>query len=155
MNIEKFVWTESDFERMSWHDCKIYGMSFNESFELFFDIDYIFKTEPSKGDEQYFTFWVSPATLTFRNVYDFDLSTYTMDLEMVDISRANPTIPKNMRSVDEVLEYEWTISLTSGEMSFRSVGFSQVIRERPALFNRTAIGVSGRGGISFSTEIRH
>ncbi|TWF33683.1 hypothetical protein FHW36_112124 [Chitinophaga polysaccharea] len=39
--LEKSIWTEEDFEVMSWHDSQIYKMALKEDLE--FDIDYIFK----------------------------------------------------------------------------------------------------------------
>jgi hypothetical protein len=40
--LDKWLWTESDFEIMGWHDSNIYAVTFSpEKFEIAFDIDYI------------------------------------------------------------------------------------------------------------------
>ncbi|MEQ8198297.1 MAG: hypothetical protein ABRQ27_09870, partial [Clostridiaceae bacterium] len=59
-NVEKWVWTTNDFEKMGWHDCKIHAMAFDElNFKILFDIDYIFKwVEP--GEDERYHFWISP-----------------------------------------------------------------------------------------------
>lgn len=38
--LEKWVWTENDFEQMGWHDATIYGVRLNQNLEI--DLDYIF-----------------------------------------------------------------------------------------------------------------
>ncbi|MBK8291922.1 MAG: hypothetical protein IPK96_14315 [Flammeovirgaceae bacterium] len=43
--LEKWIWTEKDIEKMGCHDATIYGLRLNENLEL--DIDYIFSVEPT------------------------------------------------------------------------------------------------------------
>ena len=51
--LEKPVWTQDDFEKMGWHDAKVWGMLANtEEYELLFDLDYIFKWVHPTGDEK-------------------------------------------------------------------------------------------------------
>jgi hypothetical protein len=40
--LEKTLWTETDFEIMSWHDCPIHALAFDKEDKLLLDIDYIF-----------------------------------------------------------------------------------------------------------------
>ena len=41
--LEKWIWTEADFDVMGWHDSQIHATAFfPEDFELVLDIDYIF-----------------------------------------------------------------------------------------------------------------
>ena len=78
--IEKWIWTEADFEVMGWHDNRIYALAFSaDTFELILDIDYIFKWINPEPGETFFQFWTAPATLVFQNVYDveFDILTTT------------------------------------------------------------------------------
>ena len=71
--LEKWVWTEEDFERMGWHDSRIYALAFSpETFELLLDIDYIFQWINPEPGETFYKFWVAPATLIFENVSDVD-----------------------------------------------------------------------------------
>jgi hypothetical protein len=38
--LEKWLWTESDFEMMGWHDSRVYAISFSpEQSEIILDID--------------------------------------------------------------------------------------------------------------------
>ena len=62
--LEKFLWTDHDFENMDWHDCKLFAISFGDNFQLLLDIDYIFKWVQTGKT---FKFWVSPCTLVFEN----------------------------------------------------------------------------------------
>jgi hypothetical protein len=65
----KLVWTERDFDQMSWHDCRLHGIGFIDDFnphlhELRLDIDYILKWCEGTGSDES-GFWISPATLVF------------------------------------------------------------------------------------------
>jgi hypothetical protein len=52
-NIEKTIWTESDFDNMGWHDASLGGMIANpDKYEYLIDLDYIFKWIPSRGDRK-------------------------------------------------------------------------------------------------------
>ena len=64
--LEKEVWSETDFDVMGWHDASIWSMVSNaKQLEYLFDIDYIFKWIYPKENEKYFKFWVAPATMFF------------------------------------------------------------------------------------------
>ncbi len=148
--LEKFIWTESDFEDMSWHDCKIHAMSFNANYELSMDIDYIAQWV-LKGKK--YKFWISPATIVFENVYELELENSSMDLIIDFIERQEKGKPINAKYIGRDMEYEWTVQLISGWLSFRSVGFKQYIRKRPKLQSVDHLPVEGRGGISFERTI--
>ena len=64
------VWTDADFERMSWHDNHVHAIRFvegqNGEGELVLDIDYILEWQ--KADGAAFLFRVQPATLVFHGV---------------------------------------------------------------------------------------
>jgi hypothetical protein len=71
--VEKWIWTEADFEVMGWHDSQIHAMAFfPEEFELVFDIDYIFEWIDPQPNETYYKFWIAPATLVFKNIHDVE-----------------------------------------------------------------------------------
>ena len=72
--LEKWTWTEEDFERMGWHDAQVHAFAFlPESWELLLDLDYILKwVAPSEGESHY-SFWSAPATLIFENVADLKI----------------------------------------------------------------------------------
>ena len=153
--LEKLVWTEEDFEKMGWHDCKVYAMAFpdDEKFELAFDIDYIVKWVNLKEDNTYIKFWVAPATLVFKNVYEININLYTVDFQIQDINRENPIKPKNKDHIKDILEYDWRIETTNGEITFKSVGYTQFIRQKPKLLDKQLLDFNERGGITFDRMV--
>jgi len=151
--IEKLVWDDGDFEQMSWHDATIYGIAFGPNeFELSLDIDYIFKWAHPLEGEEFFRFLVAPCTLVFQNVYDLRLDAAPYGgpmLEIDNISRSDPQKPKNAKFIGRDLEWQWTLECHHGEISFRSVGFSQYVRKAPLLTQAQSLDFSERGGFSF------
>ncbi|MBX9732445.1 MAG: hypothetical protein K2X37_00125 [Chitinophagaceae bacterium] len=144
----KKVWTENDFEQMSWHDCKIYAMAFGvNKNEVIFDIDFVLKwSTPSKDQEQY-NFLVAPATLIFKNVYNINIDVTTTDITIDGIYRENPAKPKNAAHIIEQVEYDWYIETNNGEISFKSVGFTQHLRKESVYSSSQSLDLNQRGGI--------
>ena len=96
-NLEKWVWTEADFEYMGWHDSQIHAIAFSpDTFELLVDIDYILEWLQPTPQDQSFWLWVVPATLVFENVHN---SEFNIDpsrgLRILDISRQESARPPN------------------------------------------------------------
>ncbi|MEJ7738107.1 MAG: hypothetical protein WKF97_11820 [Chitinophagaceae bacterium] len=150
INLEKSVWTDDDFEQMGWHDNKMYAMAFGiENGEIIFDIDYILKWIDPEENENNFKFLIVPSTLVFRNVYDLNMNSLTLDVTVESIYRDNATQPKNADYIAEQIEYNWTIETTNGEITFKSVGYKQYARQKPRLLDSQFIDLAERGGISF------
>jgi hypothetical protein len=63
--LEKWILTERDFERMGWHDATVDGVRLNQNLEI--DLDYIFQWNQPEIEGFRFTFWVAPCTLVFEN----------------------------------------------------------------------------------------
>ena len=138
--LEKWLWTEIDFEIMSWHDARVYAIAFSpEKFEIAFDIDYIFQWVHPKQNETSFSFWVGPATLIFENVYDleFAIGSYNGGLEIDAIKRESGGAPRNAHSIGKTKEWIWTIECQKGEIKFRSAGYKQHIRAKPVFGGQT------------------
>jgi hypothetical protein len=148
--LDKSIWTETDFEAMSWHDCYIHALSLGKQDKLLLDIDYIFKWILMKNKKHY-QFLIAPCTLIFENVYDIELESLNTPLIIDNISRDNPQTPKNAEYIGKETEYDWIIETTVGEISFKSVGYKQYIRKQPVLLRSQEIDIDGRGGISFGT----
>jgi hypothetical protein len=154
-NLDKWILTTDDFDQMCWYDCKIHAVAFDEyNYKLLFDIDYIFKWVGPE-DDGYYRFWMSPATLIFENVYD-----YEVDLEsglgtiIEDVERNNPKKPLNSEHINKDVEWEWNIETANGRFGFKSVGYTQYIRKVPVYKKVQEIGIEERGGYSFSVK-RH
>jgi len=149
--MEKWVWTEADFERMGWHDSQVHALAFSpETSELLLDIDYIFEWIHPEPSETYFKFWTAPATLIFENVYDVDfiIGSYSGGLEIDGIKREDGRQPRNAPYIRHDLERLWTIDCQEGEIKLRSAGYTQYIRAAPQ-FGRQKLELSARGGCSF------
>ncbi len=141
------IWDEKNFEKMQWHDNKIYAVAFDEEkFELIFDIDYIVKWV----DGTKFKFWVCQATLVFRNVYDLNISLYSLNVEIDEIQRNNPNKAKNANYIYEQIQYDWKVITQGGDIIFKSVGFKLFFRDSPSLIESQSIGLKERGGICFN-----
>lgn len=135
-NLEKNIWTESDFEIMGWHDSHIYKIALSEDLEL--DIDYILQWNKPDIDGLPFTFWVAPATLIFSQVKNlsFDLNTAFNDaFEIEDIEKT--------KTGDGTV---WTIITRQGDIQFVSEGYTQYIRQEPSFQFGQTISYAERGG---------
>lgn len=148
--LDKPIWTEIDFDSMNWHDNPIHAFTFGDNFELLLDIDYIFEWV-LKGKR--YIFWISPCTLVFENVYEltFDIGPTTPGLTIDFVTKENPQRPKNSENINRDTEYDWTIEMQEGTISFTSVGFKQYVRQPPRLLSTQKLTPGERGGLSFST----
>jgi hypothetical protein len=155
-NIEKSLWTDSDFETMNWHDSIIYGLFLGENYELNLDVDYIFHwINPIEENENY-KFWISPCTLVFENVHDLKLDIEISEpfrIEIDSIYRENPQKPRNADFIKCDTEYEWVIETQQGQISFKSIGYKQFVRQLPILQDQQRIEFEERKGISFSRNV--
>lgn len=150
VNICKKKWNDSDFDTMQWHDCKIYAIAFDhERFELIFDIDYLVEWMKPADHGSSFKFWVAPATLVFKNVHSIEMGSETIDLVILNIVHKAMGKPVNGDQINASLEYQWIIETTSGEITFKSIGYEQFARKKPVLLNNQVIGLERRNGISF------
>ena len=150
--VEKWIWTDADFEVMGWHESQVYAVAFfSETFEFALDIDYIFQWIHPTENETYFKFWVAPATLIFEYVYDlkFDIEIdFGGGLEIDFIER---TEPKKIEAGDFAGrdEWRWIIGTHEGEINLRATSYKQYTRKQPVFGQSQAIETNVRGGISF------
>jgi hypothetical protein len=138
--LEKWTWTEKDFEQMGWHDATIYGLRLTENLEL--DIDYILQWNQPDIEGFQFTFWVAPATLVFEKPIDltFEL-TQSFDDKWFEIDDIE------MEKVDS--KNIWTIITQQGNISFKADTFRQIIKKRPSFQLGQSIPYDERGGFNF------
>lgn len=126
--LEKSIWGEADFEQMGWHDVLIYEMAMTGDLEL--DIDYIFKWNEPEVKGGWFTFWISPCTLVFKQIRELKF-----DLDVVRITRYGFEIDYIERDGDH-----YTIVTQIGDISFVCDGYEQFVRQQPTLQYRSFIG---------------
>ena len=129
----------------------IHGISFDlPQYELLFDIDYIFAWVNPDPPSEYFSFWVSPATLVFRNAYDLKINIETgLGLQLQGIGRSEEREPRNAAYIKDKKEWKWTLEGNEGDISFYSVGFIQYTRQYPKHIKRQSFTLEERIGISF------
>ena len=129
------IWTDADFERMSWHDNHVHAIRCvegeNGEGELVLDIDHIL--EWLKGDESGLLFRVQPATLVFHGVIfpriaiDYAAATAAFGPFMIDgIERR-----VEKRQHYEAQVWRLPISWPGGQIEFEARGFTQMAEAPP------------------------
>lgn len=139
--LEKWIWTDADFDRMSWHESLIYAFKIDQ--HIYFDIDYIFEWVKCNDDKS-ISFWVAPCTLIFENVwnskFDIDTSRYAVDYEIADLHR----------QVNNKGNAEFRIEMHIGEILIESEHFRQIVRRAPTFQFGQQVISEERGEVSFS-----
>ncbi|MCL1919072.1 MAG: hypothetical protein FWG14_12335 [Peptococcaceae bacterium] len=149
--LDKSVWTQDDYEQMGWHDCVVHGIGFasgNEQYpyDLLFDIDYIFNWVHPVPPEKHFSFWISPCTLIFKDIYSLHMQIESDALDFLEIDVIKMV---NKTEQNGVWVYEWEIWLQEGCISFKSSGFRQIIRFKPVFSKTLSLTIEDRRGINF------
>jgi hypothetical protein len=129
------VKNEEELKKLSFHDCFIYGMSWNaEKYSFSFDIDYILEwIDPKKSGDGY-TFKVSKGTLIFENVsqiyieLDWGISLPTCQLEKISILES--VLSPNGTNL---LKWGMDFSTPDGEISFLATNFELQLIEDPVI----------------------
>lgn len=138
--IEKWIWNQNDFEQMGWHDNTIWAISFDD--DIKFDLDYIFKwVHPGEGGGS-FRFWISPATLIFRNPSKFKVEMQTDFVNGLEIADMDKLFLNGKTS--------YIIKAQEGRIEIQTDEFQQIIRRPPTLQISQSLTKMERGPISFS-----
>jgi hypothetical protein len=154
--LSKSVWSAADFDQMGWHDAAIHGLALHTEGEsetllsrLLVDLDYIVRWVHPVPPDGYFSFWVSPATLVFDDVWDLeadiDCKGVVPGLEIADLHRLMPDDGRNNLP-------RWHIEGHAFDMRFRASGYHQYLRRAPVLIPRQSLSLAERGGLAF-TEV--
>jgi hypothetical protein len=149
--LEKPIWTDADFDRMGWHDCRIHAMAFNPAArEFLLDIDYIFAWVQPPAGETYFKFWLAPATLVFEDSSDMgiDVSTWS-NLEIDRVLRSDP-----QRSPNGQTTFTYTIECQEGEIRIEASGYRMFVKQIPMLQRGQVLEIAKRGGYTFSRDLK-
>ncbi len=136
--LEKNIWTDTDFEKMGWHDSNIYKIGLTEDLAL--DIDYILQWNKPDIEGLPFTFWVAPATVVFKKIRNlrFELDTAfnnTFEIENIEKNETDGGT-------------SWTIITRQGDIGFISEGYTQYIRQEPSFQFGQSISYAERFGWS-------
>jgi hypothetical protein len=148
--LEKLIMTDREFEEMDWHDVQIHAIGLANEFprrtELLMDLDYILRWVNPLPPREYFSYWLSPATLVFENVFKLDLNMQSEQLEcQIDQINREPKVTRN-----GAVTSLWTLKLHQGEITFWSTGYTQYFRRHPVLHHKQHFIRDERGGLSFS-----
>ena len=148
------AYTESDFDRLSWHDCHVWRVELRAgdpetndwTSDLVLDVDFIAEWLCEVGGGA--RFLVAPAALVFHGVTDLRIdidwgnSEFRCALHEVSIDRIERTpIPDQKIFLDRPY-YRWIIRLnwpSSGEIRFGAVGFTLTLRAEPVLTDKQSL----------------
>lgn len=155
--------TEADFERLSWHDCHIWGVDFRVgqpdendwTSDLVLDIDFIvaWMCGVSGGAQ----FRVAPATLTFHGVtdprisIDWGRSGFQVALYGVSIDRIERERVRDQKVYLDRPYHSWRILLNGpkeGEIAFGAVGFTQTLLAEPILTDQQHLSLRERTSLT-------
>ncbi|MGD9679390.1 MAG: hypothetical protein AB7V16_13700 [Vulcanibacillus sp.] len=133
---DKSYYTQKDFDVISFHDCAIHSMYFNDEEKKFFlDIDFITEWIINPGEA--ISFKVAPATLVFNNVLDMridiDLSCCSK-LELPSIDGVRYVVEKNDNGY---IFSKFIVDLHEGCIVLYSESYEIYLRKSPILSNMT------------------
>jgi hypothetical protein len=149
--VAKTVWTEADFDAMSWHDNAVHAVALEpvpgHPGRLLLDLDYIVEWVPAEPPSTALSFWICPATLVFDRAWDLtadiNLQGWSFQLFLNAISRSGP---------DERGWSGWTLAGDHFTIGLSAPGFTQYLRRPPARSPGPLLSVEDRGGFSFARE---
>lgn len=144
--LSKSVWSDADFEEMGWHDATIHGVYLQQTDavlpRLLLDLDYIVRWVHPLPPEEYFSFWLSPATLAFEDVWDLEGDLAGADLQIDTLHRLAPDDGREDLPL-------WHIEGHAFDLKFRASSYRQYFRRPPRLNSRLMLSPTARGGCSF------
>jgi len=155
--------TEADFDRLSWHDCHIWGVEIHAgdpeaddwTSDIALDIDFI--VEWICGVGQGGQFRVAPATLVFHGVtdpkidIDWGPSGHQAAVHPVSIDGIEREILQGQKVFLDRPYYRWRIRLNwpeSGAIALGAVGFTQTLRAEPVLTDKQHLSRSERSRLT-------
>ncbi|MGN6163197.1 MAG: hypothetical protein ACTHOF_01520 [Flavisolibacter sp.] len=141
--LDKWLWTDADFDAMGWHDSLIYAFKVDQN--LYFDIDYIFKWVQPEQDH-WFSFYIAPCTLVFETPTKFHLNLESNEFyTYIEIADLHKHLNSNYKT-------EWRIDTHIGDIIIEADNFKQFVRRRPTLQTGQQIIPEERGEVSFGTS---
>jgi hypothetical protein len=142
------VWTDADYDTMSWHDAAVHGLRFIEgehgTGEFVLDIDYILEWIPVG---QVFQVRVQPATLTFRGVFGLKLSLDYASCSAGFTPFSIHGIERRSEQRTGYIAQMWNIPINfpRGEIMFEAKDFEQRSRGQSRLTYAAALTPEERG----------
>jgi hypothetical protein len=178
---DRCVWTDEDFEAMSWHDSCVHAVGVEDDglSRLLLDLDYLVNAVRPEPPETALRFWVAPATLVFDNVWDLEgeIAAASGMAERVllhlGVIRREADVMKDVESgrrdrwmsgmagghdfskgsPETAYLDRWEIAGHNFALRFLADGFHQHFRARPALISKPRLTATERGGLSFAEPV--
>jgi hypothetical protein len=157
--VAKTVWTQADFDTMSWHDNAVHAVALEPApphpGRLLLDLGYILAAIPPEPPATTFSFCICPATLVFGQAWDLttdiNLHGWSFQLFLDTIGRSGP---------DERAFFEWTLAGDHFTIGLSAPGFTQYLRQARGCPSRLPSGLGvwaasqiDAGGGSQHTEV--
>ena len=153
------VYTEVDFEQLSWHDCHIWGVELyagdadagDWTSDLILDIDFIVEWLCGGGGGGEFR--VAPSSLIFHGVTDLRItvdwgnSGFRTALHPISIDRIEREAIRAQKVYLDRPYYSWQIRFNwpaAGVITFGAVGFTQTLRSEPVVTDKQCLSYRGR-----------
>ena len=153
------TYTEHEFDRLSWHDCHIWGIELrlgepdedDWTSDLALDIDFI--VEWLCGVDGGYQFRVAPAWLVFHGVTDLKIninwgdSGFQVAPYAASIDRIEREPVRDQKVYLDQPYYGWRVKLNapaSGEVAFGAVGFTQTLHAEPVLTDNQRLSLRER-----------
>jgi len=166
------VWTEADFESLSWHDCHLWRIDLvtgetdqdDWTSELVLGLDFIVEWLCAVGGETRFK--VAPATLVFhgvtdpRIVIDWGDTGLQSAIHLASIDRIERMPARDQKVYLDRPYYRWRVAMNwpaGGEIAFGAVAFTQTLLAEPMvcddqhLSSRERSRLIERGGMGGSS----
>lgn len=157
------TYTEADFDRLSWHDCHIWGIELRAgdpddgdwTSELALDLDFILEWFGGIGGGGQFR--VAPATLLFHGVtdpkidIDWGRSGFQASLHPASIANVERVLVRDQKVYLDRPYFSWRIRLNwpdRSEIAFGAVGFTQTLRAEPALSKKQCLSLKERSRLT-------
>ena len=143
------IWTDAQFEEMSWHDNHVHGLRVietgNGEGDLVLDVDHIVEWLNCEGAG--FNFRIVPVTLTFHGVMfprislDYAASTVAFGPFMIH------SIERRIEQRTHYVAQLWKILISSprGGIEFEGRGFTQQAHGKPILSSGQCLTPEQRG----------
>jgi hypothetical protein len=142
--LEKALWTEADEGVLGWHDARIVAVALVEGSQpgcsrFLLDIDYLVRWVAPEAPARFFSFWITPATLVFEDVWSLSGELDHADLSIDCITRLTADPGPG-----------WHIDGHTFDLRLVTwAGFTLFMRRPPILVDRQCLSLAQRGGISF------
>jgi hypothetical protein len=141
--MKQAIWTDADFPEMSWHDCHIHSIGWDQDGEyqndLVFDIDYIVEWIPDSDNS--FRFRVAPAQLRFTEVDKLKMNIFLPFKDSLEIAMIN----RDGLSAKGFTEYHWIIGIhhypdeDPNVIEFNAAGFTQELTGRSVVIDSRSL----------------